>query len=94
MSLIYMDLKLADPERHKEYTGVDNASILRNLEYLRGKNAVIRTPLIPGITDTEENLAAIKKLVGYLPHELLPYNEMADAKYGMLGMEYPLKEQR
>jgi pyruvate formate lyase activating enzyme len=94
MSLIYMDLKLADPERHKEYTGVDNAPILRNLEYLRGKNAVIRTPLIPGITNTEENLAAIKKLVGDLPHELLPYNEMADAKYGMLGMEYPLKEQR
>ena len=93
MSLVYMDLKIADPQKHKEYTGVDNAPILRNLEYLRGKNAVIRTPLIPGITDTEENLAAIKKLVGDLPHELLPYNEMADAKYSMLGMEYPLKKQ-
>lgn len=91
MDLVYMDLKLADPAAHKEYTGVDNAPILRNLEYLRGKNAIIRTPLIPDITDTEDNLRAIRALVGDLPHELLPYNELADAKYGMLGMEYPLK---
>lgn len=90
MNLIYMDLKLADPVQHKAYTGVDNALILENLEYLRGKNAIIRTPLIPHITDTEENLAAIRALVGDLPHELLPYNEMAGTKYPMLGMEYPL----
>ena len=90
-SLVYMDLKLADDELHRKYTGVSNGPILRNLEVLRasGIPCVIRTPLIPGITDTPENLAAIENLVGDLPWEKLPYNSMAGAKYPMLDMDYP-----
>ncbi len=91
MDHVFMDIKLADPAAHQLYTGVSNALILENLSSLRGKrNVTIRTPLIPGITDTVENLSAIKKLIGDLPHELLPYNEFAPVKYEMLGMDYPL----
>ncbi len=91
MNLVYMDVKLADSEAHKRFTGVTNEKILRNLEVLRasGVPCVIRTPLIPGITDTRENLEAIEKLVGDLPWEKLPYNNMAGAKYPFFGMEYP-----
>ena len=94
MDYVIMDLKLAEDAAHRRYTGVSNVAILRNLEILRssGKACCIRTPLIPGITDTTENLDAIKKLVGDLPHELLTYNPVGEAKYKMLGISYPYKE--
>lgn len=90
---IMMDIKLADPEMHKKYTGVDNAAILKNFEILRssGKKYVIRVPLIPNITDTEENLRAISKIVGDSEVELMPYNIMAGTKYKSVGLEYPLE---
>ncbi len=90
MDLVYMDIKLVNDTFHKKYTGVSNKCILQNLELLRtsGIPCVIRTPLIPGITDTEENLEAIKKLVDGLAHELLPYNQMAGAKYKFFNMKY------
>lgn len=91
---VMMDVKLADPEQHKEYTGVDNAPILRNLKILQesGKNHLLRTPLIPGITDTPENLRSIAELAGDSPVELLSYNPFAGAKYAQLGEVYPLAQ--
>ncbi len=92
IDLIILDIKLADTELHKLYTGVNNGKILHNLRYLKesGKECLIRTPLIPGITDTEENLCRIGELIEGLPWETLPYNAMAGAKYNMLGKEYTL----
>lgn len=89
---VMMDVKLADPALHKEFTGVDNAPILRNLRILQesGKQHLLRTPLIPGITDTKENLDAIAELAGDSPVELLEYNPFAPAKYAQLRQEYPL----
>lgn len=89
---VMMDLKLADPELHLKYTGVDNGPILRNLKILleSGKPHLLRTPLIPGITDTQENLSAIAKLAGDSPVELLEYNPFAGAKYSQLGVDFPL----
>ena len=92
VDFVIMDIKLADPKAHKLYTGVDNSVILENLKELQasGKAHVIRTPLIPGITDTEDNLSKIESLVGNSKWERLPYNKMAGAKYGMLGLKYEL----
>ena len=88
LDYIIMDIKLVDPGLHKQHTGVDNRLILENFEYLKqiGKPFLIRTPLIPGITDTAENLTAIKNWIGDSPWEQLPYNTAAGAKYTMLGM--------
>ena len=87
------DIKLIDPDMHEKYTGVKNELILRNFEKLAesGNEFVIRVPLIPTVTDTEENATAIAKLlrknrVNYV--ELLPYNKMAGGKYAMLGRSY------
>lgn len=91
---VFMDIKLADDQLHKKYTGVSNLQILNNLKILQNSNkaCTIRTPLIPNITDTKENLNAIKKLIGDLNHELIPYNEFASLKYKDLGMLFPLNK--
>jgi pyruvate formate lyase activating enzyme len=95
-SMVYMDLKLADPAAHRRFTGADNRLILENAAYLRasGTEHCFRTPLIPHITDTEENLAALAAVVGSSPWEKLPYNTLAGAKYPMLGRVYPYDEWR
>ncbi len=92
LDFVIMDIKLADDEEHKRHTGCSNAKILDNFEILRqsGKPFVIRTPLIPDITDTEENLTAVRTIIGDSRWEQLPYNTMAGAKYAMLDMPYPL----
>jgi len=79
---------------HKKYTGVGNELILKNFEILKksGIPYIIRTPLIPDITDTNENLSAIEKIISGSIWEKLPYNAAAGAKYKMLGIEYPLKD--
>ena len=87
------DIKLVDPEMHKRYTGVSNEMILQNYKTLckSGKSFVTRTPLIPGVTDTNENITAIAKLlqeneIDYI--ELLPYNKVAGGKYASVGRVY------
>ena len=87
------DLKLADPALHRRYTGVDNSPILANFRTLAesGKAFTVRTPLIPGVTDTEENLrgiADILKQTGVRRIELLPYNRAAGSKYAAVGRQF------
>ena len=92
LDFVIMDIKIADSKKHNQYTGVDNKIILKNFGILKnsGKPYVIRTPLIPDITDTKENLEAIKHIIGESNWEKLPFNAAAGAKYAMLGMEYLL----
>ncbi len=92
--LVFFDLKLIDPAAHRRYTHRSNGLILENLQVLSatGKPFVVRVPLVPGVTDTDENLAAIARLVRGLPGmlhvELLPYNRAAGSKYAGAGMEF------
>ena len=94
MDMVIMDIKLVDPALHKRYTGVDNASILKNLEQLKAMNKTfrIRVPLIPTVNDTYENMEATAKLLEGAQMlekvELLRYNKAAGAKYSGVGMEY------
>lgn len=92
LDFVIMDIKLADNALHQKYTGVSNEKILLNFEILKQskKPYIIRTPLIPGITDTKDNLDAIKKIIGASKWEQLPYNVAAGAKYKMLGLNYEL----
>ena len=89
--LVLMDIKLYDAEAHKRYTGVSNERILENAAALKASGIphIFRIPLIPGITDTEENLAIIAHFVGDDRAELLSYNALAPAKYAGVGMVYP-----
>lgn len=93
---VMQDIKLADCSQHLQYTGVSNEKILKNVEWLKqsGKEFVFRIPLIPNITDTEENLTAISKIVEHHRTELMPYNPLAGAKYSMVDMEYQLNSEK
>jgi pyruvate formate lyase activating enzyme len=93
-NLVFFDLKLVDLDSHQHYTGCNNDLILNNLEVLSAssKPFVIRVPLVPGVTDTDGNLASIARTVSGLPGlvrvDLLPYNRSAGSKYQYSGMEF------
>ena len=92
--LVLFDLKIYDPGLHKFYTGKDNAPILQNLAFLQRQSVpyIIRIPLIPGVSDSRENLEGIASLLdapGELQRvELLPYHAAAKAKYSMIGLDF------
>jgi pyruvate formate lyase activating enzyme len=92
--LVFFDLKIMDPVAHRRWTGQDNAPILRNLARLAElrRPFVARVPLVPGVTDTSENLTAIAAAVASQPTllrvDLLPYNRAAGGKYAACGMTF------
>lgn len=94
LQFVLLDVKLADPEQHRRYTGQDNVLILENLQWLRQTDIpfIVRIPLIPGVNDTAENYGQTAELLAGIDNllrvELLPYHKTAGAKYRMLGEEY------
>ena len=89
--LFLYDIKCYDSEKHKKYTGTSNELILSNLKRLlqSGKAIWIRIPIIPDVTDNEEELLTIKAFLSSYgcPEkvELLPYHDMGEHKYAALG---------
>jgi pyruvate formate lyase activating enzyme len=94
VDLVYYDLKLTEPRAHRRFTGRSNRLILENLRIVSasGLPFVLRVPLVPGVTDTVENLRAIAAIAQGLPGlvrvDLLPYNRAAGAKYAAAGMSF------
>jgi pyruvate formate lyase activating enzyme len=96
--LVYFDIKHMNADRHREYTGVDNEIILKNLSIAlaSGVSVVIRVPLIPEHNDSEENLRAmagyVSKLGSGIDHVcILPYHNYGANKYRMIDKTYPLE---
>jgi pyruvate formate lyase activating enzyme len=97
---LLFDIKLLDPDRHRELTGVDNARILENARRAarRVGEMVVRLPLIPGCNNGEENLRALGRFVREeLPRacriDLLPYHSTGQSKSVRLFRDYPLAGQ-
>jgi pyruvate formate lyase activating enzyme len=96
-SLFIVDIKILDPVQHKIYTGVSNELILDNFRFLSGKgeNVIVRIPLVPGITDSMENLGAITEFVKAInpsaPLELIKFNYLASNNYRKLNLPYLVK---
>ena len=107
MDLIFMDLKHMDPEVHEKYTGVSNALILENIarlgslghaagegvqKGLKAPDAVIRIPVIGGVNNSEDNIAAsaayVHKVLPEAKMELLPYHSLGRIKYEAIGMPF------
>jgi pyruvate formate lyase activating enzyme len=94
------DLKEIDDEKHKQFTGVSNKTILENIKWLVSENQHIwvRTPIIPTYTATEENIKGIGNfIVNELENkierwDLLAYNNLAKAKYERMDMDWPCKD--
>lgn len=95
---LYCDFKLADSQSHLLYTGCGNDLIKKHLRLLLAgpwrDRVVIRTPLIPTITATPENILAISRFLAALypaaAYELLNYNPLARDKYRLLDRPYCL----
>lgn len=96
VNLFLYDLKFVNDNKHQEYTGVSNRNILQNLKRLSaaGVSIVVRIPLIPGINDNEAELHLFGKYLTNLPNmpqvEIMPYHDIAEAKYESLGITYQL----
>lgn len=92
--LVMMDIKLLDDALHREHVGVPNGRILENARRLatQDKPLIVRTPVVPGVNDDQDAIAAIAEFVAGLPnllyYELLPYHGMAQSKYDSLEMSY------
>jgi pyruvate formate lyase activating enzyme len=97
-NLFLFDLKLANEDEHKKFTGVSNARILKNLELIIQSEAkvMIRIPLIQDITDTDENLKSLRKIINQYPSiqrvDVLPFHNIAKSKYERFGKKYMLKD--
>ena len=89
------DLKLFDDDEHIKYTGQSNKVIFENFEWLAETDARIwvRTPIIPGATDTDENIKGLAGIVRDRVEkwELCAFNNLCQDKYDRLGKEWDFK---
>jgi pyruvate formate lyase activating enzyme len=100
VDVVLHDHKLTDPERSKQWIGVDNKRILDNFrrayETFPDKRFIARTPLIPGVNDDEDHIRAVLAFIRPYPnvvnYELLPYHRYGEAKYGYLGRVYAMQD--
>ncbi len=99
VDLILLDLKQMDEELHKKMTGVNLKNILENAEKF-GKGDIpiwVRTPIIPGMTDQEENIKRVAKFIAdKMPaverYELLAFNNLCTDKYKRLDLKFALED--
>ncbi|WP_407308206.1 (2S)-3-sulfopropanediol dehydratase activating enzyme [Desulfosporosinus paludis] len=98
LNSLIMDIKCIDSEKHKAFTNVSSELILENFTNLCEKfpnlPKLIRTPVIPGFNDTQEDIQAIVDFIKDRPnvrYELLPYHRLGQQKYTYLGKEYSLE---
>lgn len=103
LDFLFMDFKIWDREMHKQYTGVDNELIIENMKRVNqyaeqsGLTVVIRTPVIPGVNDTEKEIGQIaafikEQLSAVKTYQLLPYHRLGRGKYESIGKEYQLRD--
>ena len=91
---IYLyDIKCADSERHRIFTGHRNEEILENFRKLSdsGARIWIRIPVIPGFNNHESEMKTMADLANGMPGvekvTLMPYHTLGKSKYETLGME-------
>ena len=96
--LLLFDLKQIDDAKHRELTGRTNRNILDCARYLSdiGKPIWVRHVLVPGITDNDDDLHALRAFIDTLQNvkrvEVLPYHAMGTYKWEQLDIPYTLKD--
>ncbi len=102
--LVMMDLKQMDPAKHRDATGVTNERVLATAQRLAvetDKPLLFRVPVVPGVNDADDEIAAIAAYVRQLTDarcaaggrasitlELLAFHRLASQKYQSLGLDY------
>ena len=96
--LVLLDIKQIDEEEHIKLTGQSNKNILAMARKLSdmGKPMWIRHVLVPGVTDQEEDLLALRDFAASLKTvdrvEILPYHTLGVFKWKELGLPYGLED--
>ena len=101
----YADVKTVNAEKHRRFTGADIGTVLDNIRRAdafltetgrKGPVFTLRVPLVPGLNDTAEELAAVAAFAGTLRHltalEFLPYHRLGLNAYASLGRTYALRD--
>lgn len=100
IDLVMCDIKIADSAEHRKWVGAGNEAILDNIMKLceLGKPFIVRTPMIPGVTDSNENVAAIASFLNQadrnnnmIYYELLNFNPLGESKYRSLMKKNPFE---
>ncbi|MBO4716339.1 MAG: glycyl-radical enzyme activating protein [Spirochaetales bacterium] len=100
MDLIMCDIKHVDSPTHKRYTGMDNQIIFNNVgrASLLGIPMIVRTPLIPGVTNDITNLKQIAEFLSKLNniecYELLNFNPLGSSKRVAMAADDPFEDAR
>ncbi len=95
--LFLYDMKAADSQTHKVWTGRENDRILKNLEWLSEKkaNIFVRTPMIPGVNDTKQqilDMIDILQRFGIRNYDILPFHQYGSGKYQSCGLDYTMQD--
>jgi pyruvate formate lyase activating enzyme len=95
VDLVLFDIKTLDDGQHRKITGEGTKEILANAVEAAGRGVPmwIRTPVIPGYTDSEENIREIarfirKSLPSVQRFDLLAYSNLCRSKYERLGRNF------
>lgn len=105
---VMTDIKHMDSDKHRACTGVPNERILANHRRLMAtdKPVVFRTPVVPTVNATAEDIGAIAAYIRDLsvlrvqagvdappPRlDLLPFHRLASDKYRSLGLDYKARD--
>ena len=88
-----------DADKHRDYTGIPLELVLENAKKISesGKPMWVRTPIIPGYNDTEENIRLTARFIrDNLPtverYDLLAFNNTCSSKYHRLGLSWDLDD--
>ncbi len=98
--LVLLDIKHINPDKCKELVGRSNELELKFARYLSDNNIPIwiRQVLVPGITDSEEDLRILRDFINSLKTvqkvEILPYHNAGKTKWENLGLDYSLENVR
>ena len=98
--LVLLDIKHINPDKCKDLVGVSNKLELEFAKYLSDNNIAIwiRQVLVPGLTDDEEDLIALRDFINSLKTvqkvEILPYHNLGKTKWENLGLNYALEDVR
>jgi pyruvate formate lyase activating enzyme len=96
-SLVLLDIKQIDPDKHRALTGRDNRAVLAFARYLESQNVPlwIRHTVVPGLTDDPADLYSLGLAIGGLRNvkalDVLPYHTLGVPKYRALGIPYSLE---
>ena len=91
IDLFLFDVKTTVPEKHRQLTGQDLTLIHENLRFIdrNGKKIQLRCPLVPGVNDSDEELAGIAALAETLDNvqsiDIEPYHPLGVSKANRLG---------